>query len=96
MPLIKLPCHIKLVRVSQRKMDDDNLRSALKYVRDELSDLLILPEKSTYVNKKGKIIPLKGRQDSHPDLSWSYDQRSDSLHQGVEVILYMDGIPLQP
>jgi hypothetical protein len=91
-PLIKLPCRVHLVRLSPRKLDDDNLRTALKYIRDELSDLLIPPEKNTYVTKFGKRIPLKGRQDSHRDLSWSYDQQHSKI-QGVQVMLFMDGYP---
>jgi hypothetical protein len=91
-PIIKLPCHIHLVRLSPRTLDDDNLRTALKYIRDELSDLLIPPEKNTYVTKFGKRIPLKGRQDSHRDLSWSYNQQK-SPTKGVQVSLFMDEIP---
>jgi hypothetical protein len=36
----RLPCVVLLVRVSARPLDDDNLRGALKSIRDGVSDWL--------------------------------------------------------
>lgn len=38
------PCTIRLTRFGPRKLDDDNLRSALKAVRDEVANLLRLDD----------------------------------------------------
>lgn len=35
-----LPCTVKLTRIG-RKLDDDNLRGAMKYVRDAIAELLV-------------------------------------------------------
>ncbi len=54
------PCTVWLTRVSPRELDDDNLRGALKAVRDELAELLGLksdrdPRVSwEYDQRKGK------------------------------------------
>jgi hypothetical protein len=44
-PLLK----VKLVRVSPRELDDDNLRSALKSVRDAVASCLRVDDKSPLV-----------------------------------------------
>lgn len=36
----KLPCVVTLTRISPRALDDDNLRGALKHVRDGVADAL--------------------------------------------------------
>ena len=58
---MKLPCAVKLSRVGPRKMDDDNLRGALKSIRDTIADL-ILPGMA------------KGRADGDVRIEWLYDQ----------------------
>lgn len=64
---IALPCEVKMVRLASRTLDSDNLVSAFKWIRDELSECLI---PST---KKGK-----GRSDSDPRITWVYDQGKSS------------------
>jgi hypothetical protein len=35
-----VPCTVKLTRLGVRMLDDDNLRGALKFVRDQVAELL--------------------------------------------------------
>ena len=75
-PKVELPCSVRLVRISPRMLDDDNLRgSALKHCRDTIADLIIpgLP---------------KGRADSDPRIKWEYDQRKGSM--SLEITIYQD------
>lgn len=67
---LPLPCSVTLTRVSPRSLDDDNLPSAFKAIRDQIADLLIpgLPP---------------GRADSDPRIEWIYKQKKGRL--GVEV-----------
>ncbi len=59
---IKLPCKITLRRASPRQFDvDDNLRTAFKYIKDEVANQLI-PGKRP------------GMADSDPRIEWQYDQ----------------------
>lgn len=39
-PRVGLPCLVTLIRVSPRELDDDNLRGALKAIRDGVADRL--------------------------------------------------------
>lgn len=43
-PPAALPCAVRLVRVSAGTLDDDNLRGALKGVRDGVADRLGVPD----------------------------------------------------
>lgn len=43
-PAVALPCVVRLVRLSAGELDDDNLRSALKGVRDGVADRLGVPD----------------------------------------------------
>lgn len=74
---ISLPCAVKLVRIAQRDLDGDNLISAFKWIRDEVSECLCPESKNYYLDKKGKERKLKGRQDSNPLITWIYDQEKD-------------------
>lgn len=76
---IPIPCHIKLVRLSPRMLDSDNLVFAFKWIRDEVSENLFLEKRTFYVNKKGKILTLKGRQDSNSLVTWEYDQEKNPV-----------------
>lgn len=58
---ISLPALIKLVRIAPRSLDDDNLVSAFKWQRDQISDL-ITPGLA------------KGRADNVEGLSFAYGQ----------------------
>lgn len=66
---VQMPCTIKLIRRSPRKLDDDNLRGAFKAIRDALADLII-----------PGLAP--GRADEQ--ISWHYDQVKDKV-QSVDV-----------
>ena len=54
-----LPCVVKLTRISPRELDDDNLRPALKSVRDGVADWLNIDDRDPlvkweYGQEKGK------------------------------------------
>lgn len=75
------PCYqIKMIRIAPRKLDDDNLVSAFKWIRDELSELLIPEKAMSYIDKKGKTQKLKGRADSDERIVWKYDQLIDRAY----------------
>lgn len=74
---ITLPCTVTLIRLSPRMLDDDNLRSAFKWIRDEISEC-ILPEKVKFYQKKGKLYILKGHADSDSRITWVYGQEKQS------------------
>ena len=55
----KLPCDVWLIRVGQRQLDDDNLASAFKAIRDEIADWLKIDDGGSqvmwhYEQRKGK------------------------------------------
>ena len=58
---VVLPCRIKLTRISPRFLDDDNLVSAFKHIRDYIANILIPGMRM-------------GFADSSTKLSWEYDQ----------------------
>lgn len=76
---IPIPCQIKLVRLSPRALDSDNLVLAFKWIRDEISENIFFEKRSYYVNKRGKIVPIKGREDSNPLVKWEYDQEKNPV-----------------
>jgi len=80
---ITLPCQVTLTRLSSRSLDDDNLRMAFKWIRDELSDLLTGNTKF-YINKKGRAQRIAGRSDSDPRIKWEYAQEACKT-QGIRV-----------
>lgn len=45
-----LPCVVTLIRIAPRKLDDDNLRAALKGVRDGIADRLGIQDNDPRVN----------------------------------------------
>jgi hypothetical protein len=71
---ITLPCIVTMIRLGPRILDDDNLASAFKYIRDEISECLIPEKRGVYVRKDGKLIKIKGRADSDPRIKWQYAQ----------------------
>ena len=81
---LQLPCIVKLTRLSPRKLDDDNLRGAMKYIRDEVSECIIPEKAGTYVTKKGSVRSIKGRADSDPRITWIYEQEK-APRQGVRI-----------
>jgi hypothetical protein len=69
---IKIPCKIKLTRISPRFLDEhDNLRVSLKYILDALCEEIMDDRRS-------------GRADSLPGLSFEYAQEKSKNH-GVKV-----------
>jgi len=58
-PKIKPPCTVTLTRVSPRFLDDDNVRGALKSVRDGIADRLGINDRDPrvswrYEQRRGK------------------------------------------
>lgn len=56
---VGLPCTVILIRVAPRELDDDNLRSALKAVRDGAADALGVDDRDprvtwAYGQRRGK------------------------------------------
>lgn len=66
------PCHITLTRFSHKKLDDDNLPSAFKAIRDEIASLLIpgLPP---------------GKADDSPLISWAYEQKKGPMAIEIDI-----------
>lgn len=75
---VKLPCVINLVRLAPRLLDDDNLRSAFKWIRDEIAECLFPDKKKTYVHK-GKVCQVRGMNDSNELVTWQYGQEKNRL-----------------
>ena len=89
---IQLPCTITLTRLAPRTLDTDNLQSAFKYIRDELSDLILPDKKKAYTDKYGRLKFLKGRADDDTRITWVYCQeKSKSLGLRID-IHHADGI----
>jgi len=63
---ISLPCHIRLTRISPRKLDrDDNLPCAFKWIKDQIA-----------ADITG--IKVAGRADEDERISWEYAQDKGS------------------
>lgn len=72
-PTIKFPCIITLTRIAPRALDDDNLRSSMKTIRDSIADC-ITPG----------LAP--GRADNRKDIDWMYEQKKGVPHEyAVEI-----------
>jgi len=71
-PKIKFPCIVILSRVAMRKLDNDNLQTALKGIRDTVADLLLpgLP---------------RGRADGDPRILWEYGQIRGAKGLRIEI-----------
>jgi hypothetical protein len=80
---VSIPCKITLTRLNSRGLDDDNLVSAFKFLRDEVSEC-IFPEKRMHYIKNGKARAIKGRADSDPRIKWEYAQEK-SKKMGVRI-----------
>jgi hypothetical protein len=62
---IALPATVTLTRLSPRKLDDDNLVGAFKWIRDSVADCLI-PGLAA------------GRSDCDPRIKWIYEQKKST------------------
>jgi hypothetical protein len=81
---IHLPCIITFTRMGPREMDDDNLAISFKYLRDELGECIFPEKRGMYLNKKGKMVKIKGRADSDARVKWQYRQEKNSIH-GIRI-----------
>lgn len=82
---IPIPCIVKLIRLNSRFLDeDDNLRMAFKWIKDEVSECIFPNKNSTYVDKKGKVRLIKGRADDTPLIQWQYSQEKNSI-MGIRI-----------
>ena len=85
---ISLPCTVKMTRLSSRFLDEeDNLRMAVKWIKDEISECLIPNSRKTYINKSGKVIALKGRVDADQRIKWEYGQEKAKI-QGLRIEIW--------
>lgn len=84
-----LPVVVTLVRLSSRELDGDNLQISMKYLRDELSELLIPHKAKTALAASGKRYKLKGRQDMDKRIKWLYGQEK-SKFKGVRIRIESD------
>lgn len=73
-----------MTRLSPRLLDDDNLRSAFKWIRDEISVCLIPEKRTTYIDKNGKVREVKGRADDDERICWAYKQEK-AKRQGIRL-----------
>ena len=80
---VPVPCTVKLTRLNSRALDDDNLISSMKWIRDEVSEC-VFPEKRTSYVKNGRIITIKGRADCDPRIKWEYAQEK-SPRMGIRI-----------
>jgi len=92
---ILLPCTIKFIRLSSHFMDEeDNLRMAFKWIKDQVGACLF-PEKSVvYINKKGKVLENRGHADSDKRVTWEYGQEKSKM-LGIRIEISF-AIPDQP
>ena len=70
---ISLPCHVKLTRLAPRMIDSDNMPTSIKFVQDEIAELLT-GKGGFYVTKKGLIKAIKGHAESDKRITWEYAQ----------------------
>jgi hypothetical protein len=59
---IPVPCAVVLSRLMPRLLDDDNLVSAFKWIRDEIARC-ILPQASISISDRSPLIEWKYRQE---------------------------------
>ena len=81
-----LPCIVTMTRLAPRILDDDNLCSAFKWIRDELSESMLPDKSATYVARNGKLKKLKGRADSDERITWKYSQEKNTTY-GVRIVI---------
>jgi len=70
----KVPAEVRFTRIAPRELDDDNLHMAFKWIRDELSELILQVKPKAYRDRSGRIKMLKGRADSDKRIKWYYGQ----------------------
>ena len=71
------PCIVKITRISPRTLDDDNLRGALKWIRDAIADHI-----------HPNLAP--GRADNDKNITWQYEQERGKP-QSIRIEVFQDG-----
>ena len=70
------PCTVKLVRVSPKKLDTDNLVTAFKHIRDTIADNI----------RPGLA---RGQADADEKIVWMYDQKKGGIREyAIEIDIY--------
>lgn len=64
---IPLPCIVKLSRISPRLLDDDNLSTSFKWIRDQIAECIIVPHCTDPIKRAGNY-------DNDPRITWQYAQ----------------------
>lgn len=77
---IQMPCTVKMIRLGPREMDEeDNLRMAFKWIKDEIGACLCPDKAVTYRTRKGRIFENKGHADGDKRITWQYGQEKSRL-----------------
>lgn len=82
-----LPCRIVCVRCGGRVLDSDNLDFCFKWIRDELSDIIL---GNRYAVRKPSDLTVKrlyGRNDDDARLEWQYSQE-EALNKGIRIDVF--------
>ena len=77
---IRLPCTVKFIRLSPGFMDEeDNLRMAFKWIKDQVGACLFPNKSVIYVTRKGQIKENRGHADSDKRVTWEYGQEKSRI-----------------
>jgi hypothetical protein len=77
---IMLPCVCTMIRLSSRFLDEeDNLRMAFKWIKDEIGACLFPDKVHSYRQKSGATATNKGHCDSSPLIIWKYGQEKSNV-----------------
>jgi len=89
---IKLPCTVKFIRLSPGFMDEeDNLRMAFKWIKDQVGACLFPNKSVVYVTRKGQVRENRGHADSDKRVTWEYGQeKSKTLGIRIEITFVSD------
>jgi hypothetical protein len=83
---VPVPCVVTFTRINSRNLDDDNLVSSMKWIRDEVSQCIFPETRKHYITKKGILRDVKGRADCDPRITWKYAQeKSKTLGIRIEI-----------
>jgi hypothetical protein len=78
---VAVPCIVTMTRIAPRELDDDNLRGALKAVRDEVALLLGLPAARPRKGQRWLIA-----DDRDPRVEWHYGRHRGAPGEYAVVI----------
>lgn len=72
--------------------EEDNLRMAFKWIKDEISVCLVPEKRTYYTDKKGKLREVKGRADDDKRIKWEYGQeKARKLGIRIEISMPASG-----